>query len=256
MKNAIPVFLILSVLIICIFGNAIAEDFSVRNGVHFGMTTDELIAVENQNGNTELKQREGYHKNTTELYISNISVAGIDQGTIWYYFGPDKLNQICYSWIDQWWRDFENNRDFQISNDANERIKFENYAETIANSMAEKYDRIGYLSNKNKVTILNLQQDDDSDIYGPVLFGPSENDWMRYDIIHFSQYLAKDGENYVEITVQCYRSEYHGMTFDYTEDAQNVKYNLEVNYRSRSKELIESIVKDANEREKQRNSDL
>ena len=42
--------LILSVLTGCMVGNAIADDFSVRNGIQFGISIDEVKQIETSNG--------------------------------------------------------------------------------------------------------------------------------------------------------------------------------------------------------------
>lgn len=51
MKKAISILILMTIVFTCLA--AYADDFSVRNGIKFGMTKDEVIETEKQNGFTE-----------------------------------------------------------------------------------------------------------------------------------------------------------------------------------------------------------
>lgn len=89
MKKLISILLILSIITVGIVGNALADDFSVRNGIHFGMTVDEVKALEKNNG---VAEEDIYlDKFNGDYYCVglNTSIAGIDDSRLLYQFDPE-----------------------------------------------------------------------------------------------------------------------------------------------------------------------
>ena len=82
MKKAISVLLVLLVLIVCSIGNALAEDFIIRNGIRFGMTVDEVKNIELTNGvsNEDIQFSDFLGE---QLYIRT-NIAGYDNAHVAY----------------------------------------------------------------------------------------------------------------------------------------------------------------------------
>lgn len=99
MKKVITVLLVLSI-IICGIGSAMAEDFSVRNGVKFGMTEEEVLKIEIENGTTHYESKD---LGTKFHYLDcfQLSIAGFDKSGIWYIFNKktNKLDDIEYFFL-------------------------------------------------------------------------------------------------------------------------------------------------------------
>ena len=95
MKKTISIFLILSVLTVCIIGAALAEEFSVRNGVKFGLSANDVFAIEKENGITKTPSKYDDTDYTSYSY-SDVSIAG-KLGYLNYEFSKDdKLLGIRY----------------------------------------------------------------------------------------------------------------------------------------------------------------
>ena len=95
MKRLFAFLLILCLL--CVSTVVIAEEkdvFTLRNGIQFGMTKDEVFELEAQNGWTfEWANGSG----ACNYYIAQGTVAGYENGIIVYCFENDKLVQCTYS---------------------------------------------------------------------------------------------------------------------------------------------------------------
>ena len=93
MKKTVSVFLILTILMVCIIGNTVAEDFSVRNGIQFGMSRDEVKDKEKENGIGNAIDID----RSELLRYADVKVAGIDDCYISYYFSLETMIEIEYS---------------------------------------------------------------------------------------------------------------------------------------------------------------
>ena len=74
---------------------ALAEEFSVRGGIKFGMTKDEVIHLETDNGTPRDKLKIDDEEN--KISYGNIEVANIPGSFGYYYFEDDKLFRITYT---------------------------------------------------------------------------------------------------------------------------------------------------------------
>ena len=90
MKKLISFILVITLALSMVAAMAEEEEFSVRNGIKFGMTPDEVRAIEAENGNEN-----GEEFGRTISY-ENVSVAGYPGTTIEYWFEDDSLFQIVY----------------------------------------------------------------------------------------------------------------------------------------------------------------
>ena len=101
MKKAISFFIIITMLVICSIGNSFADDFSVRNGIQFGMSVDEVKQIEKSNGmpddNIYLDGLD-YLKTCYQVGYKNTSVAGVNNIDVIYTFNKDTkiLEHIKY----------------------------------------------------------------------------------------------------------------------------------------------------------------
>lgn len=109
MKKTITIFLIFSVLLTSMFGGAFAQEFTVRNGICFGMSIEEV--KQNEEGKPFEPLPEDYNYEQEEIfydegenqlyYMGFKSIAGIsseayDGANIIYKFLADKLYYIEY----------------------------------------------------------------------------------------------------------------------------------------------------------------
>ncbi len=99
MKKLNIILVSVSILILCIVQSSFADDFSVRNGIRFGMTIDEVKQIETRNGITD-----------SDIYLDKVngdyycfglttSIAGIDGSRLLYQFDPDTKLLIDFRYM-------------------------------------------------------------------------------------------------------------------------------------------------------------
>ena len=99
MKRTFLILLALIMILGSFASYAVAEDFSLRGGVKYGMTESEVKETEKSNGNSispsEVSPQTD--KNVKGIRYKDISIAGLDNCTLDYYFSKDgKLIEIDY----------------------------------------------------------------------------------------------------------------------------------------------------------------
>lgn len=196
----ITVFFIVFVLLICNIVSALADGFSVRNGISFGMSQDEVKKIEEKNGLTgdwngyTVSKSGGYGGDTVIVYHPD-SLAGFSgfdfrdgdsiSPEIRYCFVNDSLFRIIYEWYSFCSTDKDKDTAAQY--------------DTLNASLKEKYDLLSENKN-NEIKYVDFGQKytsylqwviDDSYTYG-FKMGP------------FTQYLAKDNNGYVDIWLYHY----------------------------------------------------
>ena len=94
------VLIIVSILLTCMLGSAIAEDFALHSGVTFGMTMDEVERIETEKGFTVTRSHSQfafytelgeYKAKSCDVLIISGSMAGIGGSTLTYYFDDNGL---------------------------------------------------------------------------------------------------------------------------------------------------------------------
>ena len=218
--------------------NAIAETFEIRNGIHFGMSVEEVIEVEKGNGlstGNEPKEANGDTANAQvmgykpgknlEIYYLPDSIAGIDGGnnhqSIRYVF--EASNNSLYA-IEYWFGYFSTTSNY----------------EEIQAAFEEKYGEPLHKA--------------DGEFFSP--YTPSLGMYFLYAYLgaddeklsDYSQRLVSyDDINVVIETVLMYST-------------KTGRYELRAGYRSITNEELEQIISDTNaaqtEKERQRNSDI
>ena len=265
-KKVLSIFIILSVLTSCMVGNAMADGFSVRNGIRFGMSFEEVKATELQNGvvvsDPEQRMKEvaeeyglEYEVNESDFgkqLTASLSIAGFDHGYLCYDFTSDKLTNITYKWT----KDKRN--DFELSEEESVKQSLIDQYTTLYESLSDKYEQIGYHKSKREIVFVNLCKEDErlNDFYGRAYYGLNSD--ADYTVLGFAQYIVKDNDNYVEIVISLTRYQAYLVEY-YTKNdktAVGIEYELFVKYRSRDKEQIDTIINDVKDKEKQRNTDL
>ena len=236
-----------------------SSSFSVRGGITFGMSSEEVRRIEKENG-VEVKsfsdliegQKGSSDGNFSLFSTTDLSIAGIDGGSLNYSFKDNKLFEIGYSWNLRWDDTYE--CDFQLNEDTKIRNQKANEFEILSKALSDKYTKIGYIPKKNEVVYVNLNKEGEyNDFYGPAVWD-TRSDY--YTIIGFNQFIIPCEDYYVEACLQSDREEYHGVGIQITKNAQSVKYVLELNYRIREKEQIDQLLTEIHEKEEQRNTDL
>lgn len=125
MKKMLCVLLVALML----WGTALAEGgFTLHNGTEFGMTSDEVIRIESQNGIIlELNPNNDY-EGYTVFNKRSISIANIKESGLYYHFANDVLFAMEYS--------FGKERSLQ-------EFSFDEYT-SIENTLEEKYGKTDY----------------------------------------------------------------------------------------------------------------
>ena len=92
MKKIISILLILSVFTVCIVGSALADSFTVRDGIKFGMSKGEVEQIEKEKGTPS---NDNYNNTfINELVYIPESLAGFSDSPsirLHYYFHDDKI---------------------------------------------------------------------------------------------------------------------------------------------------------------------
>lgn len=100
MKKTISFFLAITLHFLCLLGTAFADDFSVRNGIQFGMSVDEVKQLEKDNGMPDynLYLEDNYGIYTYFCLGYDTSLAGIDGSRLIYCFDnkTNRLKEIKY----------------------------------------------------------------------------------------------------------------------------------------------------------------
>ncbi len=111
MKKTIIVLLVLSVFLLCCnYTIAMAEEFTLHSGVHFGMTIEEVKKAELNKGYSATEQKMPYtffdqngdydYSYTDSLTVSG-SMAGISDSKLYYYFNEkNQLFAVLYEFGD------------------------------------------------------------------------------------------------------------------------------------------------------------
>lgn len=94
MKRLRSVCYIVLLVILAQVTTAYADSFTVRNGIKFGISEEEVIRTENSNGN---QPDVSDASDSSELSYSNISVAGVPNSKITYSFSSGALDGIEYT---------------------------------------------------------------------------------------------------------------------------------------------------------------
>lgn len=236
MKRVVSILIILSVLFSLSVG--FADDFSVRNGIRFGMTMDEVYQielVENASG-PEKKDysRYYYDEGSKGISCNNVNVAGYDNADISYSFtADDKLGEFEYSWFYYYDKPEFYDTDSQFT-------QLKDIYDDINGKLANKYKLISSISG-HTYRYIDFNDTNTANFYLPEF----DNDDIQYG---FSQYLAQDGDNYVEILCRCYKN--HLLMSD------AFSLNASVQYRSISKELYEQRIKELENAQKKIDDDL
>lgn len=198
-------FLIVLVLILGGY-SGIAEMFSVRNGIEFGMSKDEVIRIETEvNGlkytgdDSETDESydlwDGEHINGRVVFDCK-SLAGYDNAdNIQYYFDEsDSLNRIVYLWLGQTKPENYTPSLFSSLKPSDEMLK--QYRD-LTGSLSEKYELIGDMEGGeiNSVDFGNPRYID--------IFWNDDDGWYQLDMRDFSQYLYSYEDGYVSISAYC-----------------------------------------------------
>ena len=242
MKKVIGVFLALSILLAC---SAFAEDFSVRNGITFGMSPTEVMAIEADNGVQPFMAIEpdsifgGYCGDSGIEFVPS-TLAGINPFD--YRSGKDRRPQIDYCFTDDSlfrivyrWHSFCATRFDEVT-----AAQFE----TLNTSMAEKY------------SLLSENRDGKTDY---IDFGHSVISFMQdyhnfyffgYNLKAFNQYLAKCDGGYADIWL------YHFTTEPIALNPEFINDDIIIEYTYCTDGQIQGALDSAQRIEDERNNDL
>lgn len=222
---------------------AFCEDnrFSVRNGIMFGMSEDELVEIEKSKNSVEYGE---WKTDENSLYLYLDSLAGIENGKITYCMANDKLTRIHYTWGKKWDSKSKNN-EFTPRNTEQVEMKMIKEFNALDSILKNKYELIGF---KEKTNYLNYVEID-----GMSWDAIDEFNSGSSKIIEFNQYLASDGNDYVVIVMDCYRED----TYNEMETRlEAIDYCLEIDYNQFSKEDYDKLINKTNEIQQQRETDL
>ena len=107
MKKIIGIALLLTCMLLTGCSNGIqqkkAEPFIIRNKIQFGMSPEELIELEKENGIelTRTKKSNLTWPNVDRLQCNTISIAGQDGSSLTYILNDNKLTSVLYTYSDR-----------------------------------------------------------------------------------------------------------------------------------------------------------
>lgn len=211
------------------------DDFSVRNGIRFGMSVDDVYQielVENASGPKKQNDSMYYHlDNGKDVICEDTNVAGHNGATITYAFdGDGKLGEFEYNWLFYYEKPEFADVDGQFT-------KLRDIYDDISGKLASKYQLISSVSG-HTIKYVDFNTLNEDPFYLPEL----DNKDTQYG---FSQYLAQDGDNYVEILCRCFKML-----------SNDISMITSVQYRSIPKELYEQRLKEAEDTQKKIDNDL
>ena len=235
------------------------ERFSVRNGIVFGMSMDEVESIEIANNTGEYTEKTN-DDGTIELRYTPKSVAGIDNGIVYYTFDDDKLIKIEYRWFMTWAESGDNGlvSEEHIFNDKKDADniyrKFEADYSSITDALSGKYEQVGYINN-GEFHILDVGNLD----FGIIDDLKRDTVYTRdniYDIIGFDEYLAQDDNDYVAILSHSYRADNKPYIIDRGYVLKDISFYIDVEYRPVDGQIIRDMIENNKEDMEQRDADL
>lgn len=221
------------------------ERFSVRNGIVFGMSMDEVESIEIANNTGEYTEKTN-DDGTIELRYTPKSVAGIDNGIVYYTFDDDKLIKIKYRWFMTWAESGNHGlvSEEHIFNDKKDADniyrKFEEDYSSITDALSGKYEQVGYINN-GEFHILDVGNLD----FGIIDDLKRDTVYTRdniYDIIGFDEYLAQDDNDYVAILSHSYRADDKPYIIDRGYVLKHIQFFIDVEYRPVDGQIIRDMI--------------
>lgn len=216
--------------------NAMSKRFSIRNGITFGITKDQVIQVEEKNGLTLEENEEGELTGTT-------NIAGFDNCRVFYSFSEGELCSVAYHWTRSTIQDEEVR---QIKTFYQEAQKI---YDSLEKSLSEKYTSIGKLESSESISYVDFGTIKD---IVPGL-NPQSSEYLADapSLYGFKQYLTEDGNNFVEISIDC----------DYTAryllgEPFGASASTDIYYNSIPKETYEAKIEELNQLREKKDNDL
>ncbi len=233
--GCIAVAVVLCAIFFLTRGNQAQNRFSVRNGITFGMTREQVVLTEKKNG----IEMDGEHDSILT------TVSGYENCAVVYSFDEDgKLNEIKYKWFEFC---FPNSRydptdihQFPLSAKNSLASQYRDQFNTLNTALGEKYQRTGQMNASGSCTYLEFGNTDllpKKNSYGSV-------DSNTYDQYGWNQYITPDGNNYVEIV-----SKSDLLTSYLFDKVVCYEYHCDITYRPVPKETVDRVMN-------QRQSDL
>lgn len=227
MKKLISFILAITLALSMVAAMAEEEEFSVRNGIKFGMTPDEVKAIEAELG-SPLKSEDSdpvYKGTDYTLDYWYVPVAGYEGTAIYYYFKDNALFEIVYH--------FNANSELSTTKDGALKI-----ARDIYQGLADKYGEA---------------DEDGSGIYYDVPsyeFRRALTAPYDLEIAAYSEWLKKIKDGYLTIDLFVRGDGYPKID----------RYTTTLAYHKSTTEEVESKIESEKqaeeEKQKQRNSDL
>jgi len=233
---------IVIVLLSCLAG-CLAEEssnasstFSVRNGIVFGMTKEQVKEIENNNGITSFH----VYEDDIDFYTN---IAGYDDCHVIYRFNENNaLSQIKYVWGIPSKKPEEAQAVEACFN--NTHIIFDSLAE----SLGGKYKLIGELGSDKEYTFVDF-----GTLKNDLQFmeEPSSFVFSDVDVYGFKQFITPSEEGFVEVGIVNEKRDVYilGDLFD-------VSASCEIVYTYISKEQYDAVIQEGINLKQQRDKDL
>ncbi|MBQ3303639.1 MAG: hypothetical protein IJH03_03760 [Clostridia bacterium] len=218
-SSRLVIVILMVVLLIQSVGYAEQPRFSIRNGIMFGLSKDDIIIIEDRNNSGSYKEVQ--IDNGERLVFHPNTLAGVEDGAIRYDFINDQLESIDYNWRLVWFRDSDNSTLGKFNLDKAEE-KYKSIYTEIRQTLDNKYKKIGYMDGKNSFKYVDLGG---VDLYA---INNLESSNSKEIVFGFDEYIASDGDNYVIIALECFRL---NMYDSYKHDEiKTISYEVLVNY--------------------------
>lgn len=230
--------LIIIVVISLASSISIAEPFSVRNGIRFGLSADEILSIEEKNGNKI--------DNPYGAFYFDTNVAGYDC-RVGYDFADTKNDMNMYRFYYNYAIDVGSSDDQNsIKKQFMEKCKI---FDDLDKTLSEKYTQVNELQRDGSRPFTDLFNGNKSKIAALYFLPESPFYSKAYQLIEchgYKQYITEDDENFVMIIIDC---ELYHNTLGYRVDCI-------VNYISITKEEYEESKVNMQNKEEQQHTDL
>ncbi len=210
MKKLVSLLLVFTV-IISIASHVLAEEeFSVRNGIRFGMDAASVLAIEQANKSNLYSYSETIIPHRDYIMYTNVSLAGLEGGNLTYDLVYDRVYCIRYSWHKHFGADYYM-KTFGKPVTSLHDVYVAAF-DSLNSVLEKKYEKIGGMQD-GKPVYDGLGEKFNYKTY----FG---DDASGKDIVGYNQYRAKSGNQDIVINILYYR--------EMTKGAENVDiYNYD-----------------------------
>lgn len=194
MKRMLSLLLVIA-MFVSVTSLAFGEEFSVRNGIKFGMDAASVLAIEQANKSNFYTYSETITPHKDYIMYNKVSLAGLEDGILTYDLIYDRVYCIRYSWHLHYGAEYYQ-KTFGKPITSLHDVYLAAF-DSLNSVLEEKYEKIGYISD-GKVIYEDLGEKFSYKSY----FG---EDGKGKDIVGYNQYRVQSGNQDIIINILYYR---------------------------------------------------